>query len=63
MIADNIRRISVFGTGMMGPGIALLFARAGYRTKLWGPTSEDLSSGEAHFRRCLEELMIVTVIS
>jgi 3-hydroxybutyryl-CoA dehydrogenase len=56
MEADDIHRVTILGTGMMGPGIALLFAKAGFETKLWGPTSEDLHSGEAHFKKCLEEL-------
>ena len=30
MKAENVSCISVFGTGMMGPGIALLFAQAGF---------------------------------
>ncbi len=56
MRADEVRCISVFGTGMMGPGIALLFAKAGYGIKLWGPTSEEIRKGETHFKECLEEL-------
>ena len=56
MKADDVSCIGVFGTGMMGPGIAFLFAMYGYRTKLWGPTSEEIQSGQAHFNECFEEM-------
>jgi len=56
MKVDDVRQIGVFGSGMMGPGIALLFAKAGYRTILWGPTAEEIRAGETHFKKCLDDL-------
>ena len=40
-----IRRVTVLGTGTMGPGIAALFALNEIRTVLYGRTSESVGSG------------------
>jgi 3-hydroxybutyryl-CoA dehydrogenase len=45
---SDIRRIAVIGTGMMGPGIALNMARAGYSVELYGRTSDSLARGQAN---------------
>jgi len=37
---SEIRNITVLGAGMMGPGIAQLFAVRGYRTTVWGLENE-----------------------
>ncbi len=37
---DTIKNITVLGAGMMGPGIAQLFAVRGYNTKIWGLEKE-----------------------
>ena len=44
---DNIRNVAVAGTGVMGPGIALSFARAGYAVWLWGRTEASVGRGQA----------------
>ena len=51
MLLQDIRKITVLGTGMMGPGIALLFARAGYKTALWGPDEDNARRGRQNLRR------------
>jgi 3-hydroxybutyryl-CoA dehydrogenase len=45
---DNVRHILVIGTGMMGPGIALSLARAGFAVTLYGRSAASLARGEAN---------------
>ena len=45
---SDIRRVTVIGTGMMGPGIALNMARAGYAVELYGRTPDGLARGQAN---------------
>ncbi len=45
---SDIRHVTVIGTGMMGPGIALNMARAGYAVELCGRTSDSLGRGRAN---------------
>lgn len=45
---EDIRRILVIGTGMMGPGIALSLARGGLSVDLYGRSSASLERGEAN---------------
>lgn len=33
--ADGVRRVAVLGAGLMGSGIAQVFAQAGYEVRLW----------------------------
>lgn len=49
--------ITVLGTGMMGPGIALVFARAGYKTTLWGPNKDEEEKGRENFERNVNDLL------
>ncbi len=50
MEMENIKNVAILGTGTMGPGIALQFARAGYNVILWGrnETSRDKGSKNLH---------------
>ncbi|MBN1481630.1 3-hydroxyacyl-CoA dehydrogenase family protein [candidate division KSB1 bacterium] len=57
MQLSDIRNITILGTGMMGPGIALLFARTGYNTIIWGPNEEEVEKGRAHFRHNVNDLL------
>lgn len=63
MELEKIRKVTVLGTGMMGPGIALLFARAGYEVTLWGFDQADARCGEANYRRNLEHMLQHGVIT
>jgi 3-hydroxybutyryl-CoA dehydrogenase len=45
---SDIHQIAVIGTGMMGPGIALNLARAGYSVELYGRTPDSLARGQAN---------------
>jgi 3-hydroxybutyryl-CoA dehydrogenase len=45
---SDVRRVTVIGTGMMGPGIALNMARAGYDVELYGRTPDSLARGQAN---------------
>ncbi|MBN2404264.1 MAG: 3-hydroxyacyl-CoA dehydrogenase family protein [Coriobacteriia bacterium] len=42
MNADDIRKIAVFGAGTMGPGLAQVFATAGYDVTLYSRKAETL---------------------
>ena len=51
-----IKQVAVIGTGMMGPGIAMLAARAGYTTRLIGRSEGSIARGLAAVDRALEEM-------
>lgn len=63
MRVDDVRKVAVLGTGMMGPGIALQFARAGYGVALWGLDRDDLDRGKAGFDRALSDLTDARIVS
>jgi len=45
---EDIRRIVVVGTGMMGPGIALALARGGFSVDIYGRSAASLKRGEVN---------------
>jgi 3-hydroxybutyryl-CoA dehydrogenase len=53
---EHIKNVTVLGTGTMGPGIALPFARAGYRVTLWGRSEESRDRGEQNLQVNLDDL-------
>jgi 3-hydroxybutyryl-CoA dehydrogenase len=57
MTIDHIQDIAVLGTGNMGPGIALQFARAGYRVHIWGPDEDYVEEGRRNFRQNLDDML------
>lgn len=59
----DIKNIAVLGTGMMGPGIALLFARAGYKTTIWGRNEEKNLKGKSNFTHNINDLLEQGIIS
>jgi 3-hydroxybutyryl-CoA dehydrogenase len=63
MRGDDVRRVAVLGTGMMGPGIALQFAKAGYEVALWGLDAEDVARGAHGFEQALADLVRQRVVS
>lgn len=63
MRLQDVKQVLVVGTGMMGPGIAVLFARAGFKTNLWGPTPEGRLRGMANCCRNLQDLLKERLIS
>ena len=48
---DDISKILVMGTGMMGPGIALSLARGGFTVSLYGRSAASLDRGRVHLDR------------
>ncbi|OPX38702.1 MAG: hypothetical protein B1H11_04235 [Desulfobacteraceae bacterium 4484_190.1] len=42
MINENIKNIAVFGAGVMGNSIALVFAQYGYNVRLWSRTQKTI---------------------
>src|SRR5690349_16754091 len=56
MEVDKIRHIGVVGAGLMGHGIALEFALAGYEVVLVDQDDEKLQQAAAHVRANLQML-------
>jgi 3-hydroxybutyryl-CoA dehydrogenase len=54
---DNIKNVAVLGTGTMGPGIALQFARAGFQVNLWGRSGPSRDRGSRNLQQCVDDLM------
>jgi len=57
MTFDDIRNVTVLGTGNMGPGIALQFTRAGYPVTIWGPDEKFREEGITNFGRNVEDMV------
>lgn len=57
MKVEDIKRISVFGAGTMGPGLALVFALGGLEVKLYSRTVETLSKAMETVRSSLDTLV------
>ena len=57
MNLNDIKKIAVLGTGNMGPGIALQFARAGYWVHIWGPDENFRDDGVENFTRNVSDLV------
>jgi 3-hydroxybutyryl-CoA dehydrogenase len=53
----NVRRVAVAGTGMMGPGIALTYALAGYDAIVVSRTAEGAAKGVATARGLIDVLV------
>ena len=45
MEAKDIRTICNVGTGTMGHGTAVMFAKAGYNVRMYGRTTESIERG------------------
>ena len=54
MEAKDIRTICNVGTGTMGHGTAVMFAKAGYDVKMYGRTQESIDRGMKGIRSALE---------
>ncbi len=54
MEAKDIRNICNVGTGTMGHGTAVMFAKAGYNVKMYGRTQESIDRGMKGIRSALE---------
>jgi 3-hydroxybutyryl-CoA dehydrogenase len=63
MRVEDVHKVAVLGTGMMGPGIALQFARAGYGVALWGLGEDDLARGRTGFDCALSDLTRGRIVS
>lgn len=53
MPEDRFARVAVIGTGMMGPGMALVFAQGGCRVALVGRSDASLERGRARLEAAL----------
>ena len=54
MEVKDIRNICNVGTGTMGHGTAVMFAKAGYNVKMYGRTQESIDRGMKGVRSALE---------
>ena len=54
MEAKDIRTICNVGTGTMGHGTAVMFAKAGYNVRMYGRTQESIDRGMKGIRSALE---------
>jgi 3-hydroxybutyryl-CoA dehydrogenase len=63
MNPDEIKQISVIGSGMMGHAIAEEFAVAGYEVILYGRSEDKLKQALAKIKRSLNELTEWEIIS
>jgi len=54
---EELKKFMVLGTGNMGPGIALQFARAGYEVWIWGPDEKYRQEGISHFAENVGDLV------
>jgi 3-hydroxybutyryl-CoA dehydrogenase len=52
-VTDATLRAAVLGTGMMGPGIALILALAGHPVRVFGRSRESLARGQKAFEAAL----------
>lgn len=57
MTLDQIKNVAVLGTGNMGPGIALQFARAGYPVIIWGPSKASVERGVRNFNQNVSDIL------
>jgi 3-hydroxybutyryl-CoA dehydrogenase len=57
MNLNDLTNVTILGTGNMGPGIALQFARAGYQVTLWGPDNKYRDEGVVNFKRNLDDMV------
>ena len=51
---SDIKTVTVLGAGMMGPGLAQIFAAKGYNTIVWSPIPEELPECMDAIRKNLE---------
>jgi 3-hydroxybutyryl-CoA dehydrogenase len=63
MKCENVKNVLVLGTGMMGPGIALLFARAGHKVTIWGIHECDAKRGEDNYHKNVNDLLHQEIIT
>jgi 3-hydroxybutyryl-CoA dehydrogenase len=56
-------RVAILGTGMMGPGIAVILALAGHPATLWGRSDASLQRGLERVGQCLDRLRSGRLIS
>lgn len=63
MRVDEVRRIAVIGAGLMGHGIAMEFALAGYEVVLHDVTEEKIQEALKRIRANLQMLTTVGLVS
>jgi 3-hydroxybutyryl-CoA dehydrogenase len=60
---DRFARVAVIGTGMMGPGIALVLAQGGSQVALYGRTPESIHRGLARLTAALNFLVANQILA
>jgi 3-hydroxybutyryl-CoA dehydrogenase len=50
MLVDEVRKVAIFGAGTMGPGLAQVFAGAGYQVALYSRTAATLDKAMSVLR-------------
>jgi len=53
MKAEEINHVALLGAGMVGYGLALHFAKAGYQVSLYSRTQQTLDKAIENIRACL----------
>ncbi len=56
MKPEDIKYITILGTGNMGPGIAFVFAFAGYNVSIWGPEKKNVFEGKNNLRKNVDDM-------
>lgn len=54
---DEVKKVAVIGAGTMGPGLAQVFANAGYQVALYSRTEETLQKAQSVIRTNLSTLV------
>ena len=57
MRVDDVKKIAVYGAGTMGPGLAQVFATAGYGVSLYSRKAETLEKGMSVLRANLDNFV------
>jgi 3-hydroxybutyryl-CoA dehydrogenase len=57
MNLNDIKNVTVLGTGNMGPGIAFLFARENFNVTMWGPSEKDKQDGNNNFNKNVNDMV------
>jgi 3-hydroxybutyryl-CoA dehydrogenase len=63
MKQEEVKNVTVLGTGNMGPGIAFQFARAGYEVTLWGRNEKSVIKGRENLVRIIDDMQRYEIVS
>lgn len=57
MEVKEIKKVALFGVGTMGPGLALVFAKAGYKVSMYGRRPEAIAQALSVIKSSLDTLV------